>query len=241
MKKVLLVILIIIPVLSSGQKETVVDSATVTILDKMSDLIGDLGSCSFLLETSVDVKNDYGEYEKKYTSHEVHFSGDNKMNTQSRGDNGAKGFWYDGETFSYLNYKENNYVTIEAPETTMEMIDSLHVNFDINFPAADFFYPSLTDDILEAFDVITYLGVKTIDGEKCTHIMAISDSMTLQLWVSTGAMFLPKRYVIVEKDKDHRQFEGTFKNFKINPDLPDALFDFQPPRNAKLISIMSKN
>ncbi len=241
MKKVLLIIFMIIPLLGVGQNETVVDSATVTILDRMSDLIGDLGSCSFILETSVDAKNDHGEYEKRYTTHEVHFSGNNKMNVQSRGDNGAKGFWYDGETFSYLNYKENNYVTLEAPETTIEMIDSLHVNFDIKFPAADFFYPSLTDDILEAFDVINYLGVKTIDGEDCTHIMATNDTMTLQIWVSTGAMFIPKRYVIVEKDKNYRQFEGTFTKFKINPDLPDALFDFAPPRNARLISIMAKN
>ena len=79
MKKVLLILFMIIPLLGVGQNETVVDSATVTILDRMSDLIGDLGSCSFILETSVDAKNDHGEYEKQYTTHEVHFSGNNKM------------------------------------------------------------------------------------------------------------------------------------------------------------------
>lgn len=241
MKKLVLSLLILVSFFGYSQKATEIDSATVSILDKMGDLIGDLGSCSFNLETSKDVKNDYHEFEKKFAQHEVHLSDDNKMNVQTRGHKNNKGVWYDGETISLYSYDENNYVTLPAPETTIATIDSLSMAFDIEFPAADFFYPSLTDDILDAFDAVKYLGVKTIDGEKCLHIMATNEKMNLQLWISSGAMFLPKKYVIIEKDNDHRQFEGTFSNWKVNPDIPEALFDFTPPRNSRLISILAKN
>ena len=241
MKNYVLIIATFLSIYGGAQNATEVDSATVSILDKMSDLIGDLSSCSFDLAMSKDVKNDYGEFEKKFAQHEVHLSGSNKMNVQTRGYNNNKGVWYDGETISLYNYDENNYVTLPAPETTIETIDTLSMAFDLKFPAADFFYPSLTDDILEAFDAVRYLGVKIIDGEKCLHIMATNDTMSLQMWISSGAMFLPKKYIIIEKNHQYRQLEGTFSNWKVNPEIPDALFDFTPPRNSKLISILAKN
>jgi hypothetical protein len=36
-----------------------------------------------------------------------------------------------------------DYVTLETPETTLEMIDAMHVDYDFQFQQPIFFYPSL--------------------------------------------------------------------------------------------------
>ena len=147
-------------------------------------------------------------------------------------------------TFTHALYSfidENNYITLEAPESTLEMIDKMHLDYNFNFPAADFFYPSFTDDMLEQFSTIKYLGSEFINGEECHRIMATNDEINVQLWLSNGTYLLPKRFVIIYKNKSNLQYQSTFSNWSLNPNTPNSIFGFLPPPNAKLISILKKS
>jgi hypothetical protein len=121
------------------------------------------------------------------------------------------------------------------------MIDEMHLNYDFDFPAADFFYPSFTDDIMEQFDSIKFLGSKTIDGEECYHIMATNKDLNVQLWISNKTFLLPKHFVIIYKNKSNLQYQSTYSNWSLNPNIPSEVFGFLPPPNAKLISILMKS
>ena len=124
------------------------------------------------------------DIEKHYSKCSISFSGSNKLMAKIEGTEGNKGFWYDGEYLSFYNFDENNYVTLEAPDNTLEMIDEMHINYDFQFPAADFFYPNFTDDMMEQFDSIQFLGKKLIGDEECYHIMATNSDVNVQLWIS---------------------------------------------------------
>ena len=242
MKKTLTACLIlIIPFLGYAQNNKQMDSTAIFILDKMANVIGDLESVSFEINNSNDEFNHENNLIKQYSKSQVTFSGPNKLRVRTDGTEGKQGFWYDGSLISYYNYDENNYVTLEAPATTMEMIDEMHSNYDFDFPAADFFYPSFTDDMMEQFDTIEYLGKKTIDGEECYHIMAINKDFNVQIWISNATYMLPKHFVIVYKNKSNLQYESTFTNWSLNPNIPDAVFDFLAPPKARLISILKKS
>ena len=121
------------------------------------------------------------------------------------------------------------------------MIDEMHLDYGFQFPAADFFYPSFTDDLIEQFDVIRYLGKKTIDNEECYHIMATNKDFNVQIWISNKTFLLPKHFVIIYKNKSNLQYEGTFQNWSINTVMPESAFSFLPPPTAKLISILKKS
>ena len=121
------------------------------------------------------------------------------------------------------------------------MIDEMHQSYDFQFPAADFFYPSFTDDMIEAFDAINYLGTNTIEGEECYHIMATNNDLNVHFWVSNKTYLLPKKFVIIYKNKSNLQYESTFSNWTLNPNIPDSVFNFLAPPNAKLISILKKS
>ena len=233
--------LFLVPSSAFSQQEKELDSTAIFILDKMSAVIGQLHAVSLSLQTSIDEFNDHKELEKHYATSEVKLSGPNKLAIQIKGDKGHKGYWYDGEFISFYNYDENNYVTLEAPDSTLTMIDTMHETYDFQFPAADFFYPTFVDDLMENFDTITYLGQKTIDAVECFNIMCVSKTLNVQIWISNEEQMLPRRLVIIYKNEDHRQFEATFVKWNLNPTIPDAVFDFLPPPKAKLISILAKS
>lgn len=237
----LLLSLFLIPFSGTAQDEKQIDSTAIFILDKMSAVLSELHSTSLSLESSIDQVNEYAELEKHYGTSEVIFSGPSKLSVQNHGDKGHIGYWYDGEFISYYNYDENNYVTLEAPDSTLTMINEMHETYDFQFPAADFFYPTFVDDLMENFDTISYLGVKKIDSQECFNIMCVNESMNVQFWISNEDTMLPRRLVIIYKNENNRQYEATFTEWKLNPIIPDAIFDFLPPPNAKLISILAKS
>ena len=222
-----------------ASKDEQVDPVAVLIFDKMSDLIGDLESCSFTISTRQDVEEpDYGWVTHHSTS-TVIFDGPDKMHLFINGDKGQEGFWYNGQEVSYYSYDENNFVRIPAPETTLATIDTLNIKYGTEIPAADFFYPAFTDDLLEAFPSIVYLGKKSVYGEDCYHIKASNDEMVAQFWISDKVYKLPVRYNIVYKNKSNMQYESHFSNWDLNPGIPPSVFEFMPPKNAKPIKILA--
>ena len=227
---------------SYSQSDKEIDSAAVFILDKMSNIIGDLESVSFDMQSSVDDFDINKNIITHYRSSTVSMVGPDKLVALTTGDKGNNhGFWYDGSYLSYYSFDENNYVTLEAPDNIITMIDSMHIAYDFKFPAADFFYPSFTDDLIEGFDTLKYNGRRTVDDQECLYLTAVNQNLNVQLWVSDGTYQLPKKLVIIYKNENNRRYEATFKNWNLNPSIPNSVFDFVPPPNSKLISIMAKS
>jgi hypothetical protein len=222
-------------------QEPHIDTVAIMILNKMGTLIGELQSCSFTLETSSDeIDVDLGLV-KYFKVNQVYMVGPDKMLVNTQGDKGHLGYWYNGERLMYYSYTDNNYGVIDAPPTIMATIDSIHKNYGIDFPAADFFYPTFTDDLIADFDQIIFAGYGQLDGKNCFRIIAKNDNMSVQIWISDDALFLPTKFVIVYYDiVPNQQFEGTFSDWRLNPDLPNEMFEFTPPPKAVELIILKK-
>jgi len=239
MKNYYLIIALMIPLFISAQTQKV-DPAAVLVLDQMSDLIGELESCSFSISSSHDVIDpDYGLIKISNNSSIV-FKGPDKMLVHLDGDKGRRGYWYNGKHVVYYSYSENNYAVVDYPDQNIiETIDDIHNDYGIDIPGADFFYPSFTDDILEDFDSLKYLGEKTIDGKLCFHIKASNKNINMQLWISNDAYKLPKKILIIYKGKN-KQYESIYNDWVLNPIVPDAAFEFVPPAKSAQINILAK-
>lgn len=230
-----------LPLCGQSQAARQIDSTAVYILDRMADIIGELEAVSFSIETSADRLDDAQKIKTYYSASQVSMVGPDKMVFQRFGDKGKHGFWFNGTYASMYSFKENNYVTLESPGNIIEMMDGMHTRFGFQFPAADFFYPSFTDDILEDFNTLEYLGKTIVDGEACFYLRATNEHMQLQLWISSNNWSLPKRFILVQKGKQNLRFESVFNDWDINPNLPNSMFEFLPPPEAKLIDIMEKS
>lgn len=239
MKKFLFLWLSLTAAVGLLAQKTQKDTVAVMILQHMSDVIGDLNSVSFELNTSVDEENyEYG-IETHFGHSQVLMLGPDKMLVHSNGPKGHRGFWYNGVTFTYYSFDENNYAIVDAPPTIIETIDTIHKTYGIRFPAADFFYPTFTEDLLEYFDNLIYLGLVMLNGEEYFHVLTSSAKINAQFWIANDAFNLPKKFILTYKDKGNLQYEATFSNWQLNPEIPVSVFEFLPPPKAAQISIMA--
>lgn len=241
MRRVYFGVIFLILSISSYSQTSQIDTVAIMLLDKMGSVIGELESCSFTLNTSNDgIDVDLGLI-KYFNVHQVYMVGPDKMLINSQGDKGHRGFWYNGKKLMYYSYTENNYGAIYAPDNIMATIDSVNKNYGIDFPAADFFYPTFTVDLIDQSENIIYVGKSKVANKDCFHIIAQNENMSVQIWISDDALFLPVKFVIVYYDSvPNMQYEATFSDWKINPDLPNAMFEFSPPPGAEQITILAK-
>jgi hypothetical protein len=208
------------------------DTRAIASLDAMSDAIGKLNSCSYTLNTIIQ----NGTGTELLIDHDVYMRGPNKMYIHSQGSKGQRGYWYNGNQLAYFSYKTNEFDTVSAPENILAAIDFLHNKFAIDFPAADFFYPSFTDDIMANYDKVFLVGDDQVDGVDCTSILASNNTETIQIWIDKSTN-LPYQLNIESKDN---YYEAVFSNWILNPHLPDLLFEFEPPVNATRKNLETK-
>jgi hypothetical protein len=241
MKKLLFCLIFLGLVVSARSQEKSYDTLAIVVLDHMSAIIGDLNSCRFTLNAESDVTDpNLGTVTSHEVSH-IWFSGPDKLLIEAWGGKGHRGYWYNGRTLTWYSFTENNYVIIPVPNRTIAMIDSVHETYGIDFPAADFFYPTLSDDMIDASDQISFQGRTKVGDQTCFQVVATNKEMTVQIWISDGVMFLPLKMVITYKGKSvNQRYEATFSDWQINPVLPDAMFEFALPPGAHEVSILSR-
>jgi len=204
------------------------EQGAVDHLDKLSETIGNLNSCSYTLNTVVRK----GAEQEFINEHDVYMRGPDKMHVYTNGTKGKKSFWYDGSSFAYFSYNNNTYDTVSAKSNIIAAIDEVHNKYGIDFPAADFFYPTFTDDIIDSFNEVILVGDENIDDVECVVIMASNNDNVLKIWIEKDSD-LPHKMSIMPTDKSLGSYKAVFSNWRINPPLPDMLFEFEPPTNSK--------
>lgn len=224
---------------SSENQNGVYDSRAVESLDKMSEVIGQLNSCSYTLNTYVSEKATEDARTEFSNENDVYMRGPDKMHVRVNGTKGEYGYWYDGSNLSFYSYDKGTYDTVDAPDRIVEAIDFLNAKYGIDFPAADLFYPSLTDDILEHFNTVLYFDNVTVDEVSCVLVEASNTERLLQIWIDESTN-LPYKLLLAGRSDGGDYYEGVFTNWKLDPKLPDILFEFEPPSNSTRVNIKEK-
>ena len=216
-----------------------IDTVAVAILDKMSAVIGDLSSCSVTIKSNYDITSKELGLIKHSDEQQLFVHGSDKMLVKSDGDRGSRDFYFDGTKLSYYSLDKNQYGQIDASMTLVEMIDTVSKLYGIEFPAADFLYPSFVDDILTESRELVYLGLTKVDGKECYHIAGKASDKTFQFWISNDAYTLPLKMVIVYTNQEmNPQYEAVLSDWQVNPNLPDALFTFTIPHRAQRVKLV---
>ena len=215
-----------------------IDTIAVAILDRMAAMIGDLSSCHVTVSSHYDIRSQHLGLVKHEDQEELYMQGPDKLLIRAEGDRGARSLYYNGNTLIYYSMENNHYAAFPLSAPIMEMIDTVNKLYNIDFPAADFFYPSFVDDILSESKNLIYLGMTKVDGKDCFHIAGTTVDKTYQFWVSDDALNLPLKMVIVYTNRDmNPQYEAVLSDWQINPVLPSAIFEFMVPPKARKIKL----
>jgi hypothetical protein len=217
------------------------DTIAVAILDRMSNMIGDLSSCHVTVHSNYDVQSQHLGLVKHSDEEQLYLQGPDKLLIRSQGDMGERNLFYDGKTLSYYSVENNQYATLPLSVPVVQMIDTVNKIYGIDFAAADFFYPSFVDDIIAESTHLIYLGMTNVDGKNCFHIAGTTADKTFQFWITDDALTLPVKMVLVYTSKTmNPQYEVELSDWQINPALPPALFVFMKPPKAREIKMAKK-
>ncbi len=110
----------------TGKTHAQIDSVAVVLLDKMSDVIADLESCTFELKTEYDLFNSRLGLVKHSDAAKIFLKAPDKLFIKKDGDGGDKSLYCDGKTLTYYSAANNQYSVLPALPTIMETIDSIH-------------------------------------------------------------------------------------------------------------------
>ncbi len=228
--------------LSAQNSEKSLNPRALQVLDGMSERIGQMNSCRFEVQIALDsLDSELGPL-RYFNVCELAYSGPERFYVRSEGQNGRRGLWYNGLDMAYYDFEKQLYGLIPAPEaSSIAAIQYVNETYGIDFPAADFLFPSFTDDLIEAHDRIEYLGVVNIGGRRCHHIVAKAENRNVQLWIEESGALLPFKMVIFERRGSRvTSYAAEFSKWEINPGLPDGLFDFPAPTDARPLKIAAK-
>lgn len=226
---------VILTITSNGQTQRI-DSTAVYLLHRTAETLQDIKACSFTTLTTYDVPNESLGLIKHGVTDKVTIKFPDKMKVTSSGDRGNKALLYNGKKLNYYSFDNNTYSFTTAPGSVIETIDEVSKKYGIEFPAADFFYPTFLQDLLSEGGNLIFLGKTIVDGRECFHIAGNDKTKGYQFWIGSDDLFLPVKMVIIyTSEKDKPQYEAIYKDWTINADYPDSLFEFlAPPKAAKV-------
>ncbi len=217
-----------------------IDSLAIYILNKTVQTIQSLGSCSFKVNTNYDVNDESLGLVKHSGEEYVYMKFPNQMKIHFSGDQGRRMLWYNQTSLMYYSYEKNQYSILSTPATITETMDTISKQYGIEFPAADYFYDSFIEDLIDTGGNLIYLGITNVGGKDCFHIAGKDLNGTgYQFWIADDDFSLPVKMILVYgSEPGSPQFEATYSDWDINPGLPNSMFEYNIPPMA--VEVKSK-
>jgi hypothetical protein len=154
-------------------------------------------------------------------------------------DRKIRDLYYNGSSLTLFAPRMNFYTKVSAPHTIRETMDFMAEHYDVRVPLADLFKWGQGDDGSSKITRGYYVGYAKIDGQDADQFAYRQEAVDWQIWIARGDKPVPLRVVITgTQNPAQPQFEADL-SWNLAPQYTDATFTFQPPPDAKLISIAS--
>jgi hypothetical protein len=141
--------------------------------------------------------------------------------------------FFDGSQLTLFGRGTNAYAQQSVEGTTDDAIRTFEFQTGIPFPGADLLFSDPYSVLSQGVESSLYLGTGYIDGVEVHHLAFREDETDWQIWVRTGDVPLPMKYVITTKWLTGApQYEIRLRNWDTSPDIADGQFTFTPPADA---------
>ena len=221
----------------SAATPSVIDPNALSLLKRMSDSLTKAKGFTYRSRIVMELPAVTGQFVTLLPEGSVALRRPDKLRATYGGDAPPFDLFYDGQSVSVIAPHASVYSTVKAPATLDAMLSGLRKNTGLRLPAVPLLkddpYASLTRDLQSAVIV----GETRIDGVRCDHLAFRRPGVNWEIWIESGSRALPRRLAATFTDRPN--FPRTiveFTRWNLHPWLPDGLFRFHKPANAKEIS-----
>ena len=225
------------PELAPGSR--LIDPRADQLVRKMSELLASTQSFALEAEEVYDEVPEHVPRTQLANRRQVALRRPDRLAGDASGDAINRSVWYDGKTGSVLDKEQNTYATVPVPQTIDEALDAVLERTGMVIPLADFLYDDVYARLMESVQRGVYLGIHQVSGIACHHLSFEQETIDWQLWIDAGEMPLPRRLVIAYKTEDEvPQYAVTIVKWNLKADVPEELFQFEPPENSERIDLL---
>lgn len=143
---------------------------------------------------------------------------------------------FDGATLSLQSRSKGVYARFEQAGTVDDALRRLSSAMGLDVPAADLLYSDVYEGLREGVLSGAYLGWAYVDGAKCHHLAFREEQVDWQLWIRTGDVPLPVKYVITSKwVTGAPQYSARLRSWDPSPEIPAETFEFRAAEGAEQV------
>ena len=226
------------PSTTAAPEAPALEPAVLETLRRMSDLLKSAKSFTFTYRSAHEQVAQTGQIVDFLHVTKVALTRPNKLRIDVTGAVWNTILRYDGKVVSLFDPTQGFFSQIEAPatidETLMMLMDKLQTSFPVTGVLLADPYEKMRDGLNTAVD----LGVVTVDGITCRHLLFGEDGADWQLWVEEGKRPLPRRLAIVyKKVAGAPRVVASFSDWKLNASVPSGRFVFVKPPQAVQVEL----
>lgn len=149
--------------------------------------------------------------------------------------------YYDGKTFTIFSPRSGYYAGFPAASSIGLTIEKARREFGIELPLADLFTWGTDQTLRSRVQEALVVRPETIGERKCLHLAFRQERVDWQLWIEEGARPLPCKMVITNKDDPAMPQYVAVLHWDTQVTAAAADLSFNPPPDAKRITITSLN
>ncbi|MHC5113859.1 MAG: DUF2092 domain-containing protein [Planctomycetota bacterium] len=203
------------------------------VLRIMGDYLASMDEFSFRADIAYD--------EVRHSGHRLQFGAvgsysvrrPGQIRADYRGDQRQSTAYLNNGTLSYLNRGKNVYSRADVPEDIDDALDHIFDEYGITVPIADFLYANPYDSLITHAWAGDYVGLHTVDGELCHHLVFHQEDIDWQIWVARGPRPVPRKLVITYRAEDGiPQYSARLSKWNFDPKHSDHFFVFRAPEGA---------
>jgi hypothetical protein len=215
-----------------------VDPRANEMLKRMGEYLGKAHSYSVDAEIWQDVELSSGQRVQAGRNIKLEVRRPNRFHAAVLSTRRNRELFYDGKSITLFNRAQSFYGAFRAPGSLDKALDEASDKFGISMPLEDFItsnpYEDLIDNVISGIDI----GPVNVMGVPCEHLAFSETNIDWQVWIEKGAKPVPRKFLITYNDEDGSpQFTAIFSHWELNPELPDFVFQFEPPPGASQIAV----
>lgn len=233
------------PALGAGEKSAAVTESqreAMTLLAAMANNLASLKSFTVVFRDGYDVIQSTGQKIEFGETRRITLSRPNQLRVEEISSDGAMDLTlFDGANVTVLKADSKVFAQTAQPGTIDDTLVYFVRDLKMRMPLARLLMTGLPADLPRRVRTIDYVESIEIDGVPTDHVAGRTDEVDFQYWITEGDRPLPLRVVITYVNSPGQpQFWANFSGWNINPDLPQATFQFAPPMGAQKIAFAAQ-
>jgi len=207
------------------------------VLMRMADYLAKSPAWSVTVHTAYDAVQRDGYKVEWNEIRKVTLRRPDRLRVESERSDGARSLLlFDGKTITSFDESGRVYAQALHPGTVNDAVVYFVHDLGMRLPLAVLLRESLTNELQQRVQAVTYVEKTVTLGEPADHIAAKTPTVDFQVWIAQGDRPLPLRVVLTYKNtRGQPQFRAQFSDWNLDIKPSETLFSFTPPAGVRQI------